>query len=325
MRAIVHSEFGSPDVLRLADIEKPAPNERQVLIKVHAASVNPLDWHFVRGEPAMLRMMGKPKNRIPGVDVAGRVETVGAKVSSFRAGDEVFGTCKGAFAQYACLREDRCLRKPPGLSFEEAAALPVVTFTAVQALRDKGRLQPGQSVLVNGASGGVGTFAVQIAKALGGIVTGVCSTRNLDLLRSLGAAHVIDYTKEDFTRSEQRYDLILHIAGIRTVAELKRALAPDGTIVFVGGGTGRDVNDSGGMLEVLDILIRGNLLSRFTRQRVLMLLARGRTSDLVFVLDLIEDGKLKPVIERTYPLEDAAAGLRDIEAGHARGKVIIVV
>jgi NADPH:quinone reductase-like Zn-dependent oxidoreductase len=200
-----------------------------------------------------------------------------------------------------------------------------VTFTAVQALRDKGRLQPGQSVLVNGASGGVGTFAVQIAKALGGIVTGVCSTRNLDLLRSLGAAHVIDYTKEDFTRSEQRYDLILHIAGIRTVAELKRALAPDGTIVFVGGGTGRDVNDSGGMLEVLDILIRGNLLSRFTRQRVLMLLARGRTSDLVFVLDLIEDGKLKPVIERTYPLEDAAAGLRDIEAGHARGKVIIVV
>jgi NADPH:quinone reductase-like Zn-dependent oxidoreductase len=324
VKAIVHSEFGSPDVLRLADVEKPIPTERQVLIKVRAAAVNPLDWHFVRGEPRALRMMGKPKNRIPGVDVAGEVETAGARVTNFRPGDEVFGSCNGALAEYACLRDDRCLRKPAALSFEQAAAIPVVGFTAVQALRDKGRLVPGQSVLINGASGGVGTFAVQIAKALGGIVTGVCSTRNLDLVRSLGAAHVIDYTKEDFTRGERRYDLILHIAGNRTVAELKRALAPDGTIVFVGAGTGRDTSDPAGLLDVLSLLITGNLLSRFARQRVYMLLGHSSKSDLAFVLDLIAAGKLKPVIDRTYPLEDAAQALRDIEAGHARGKVVIV-
>jgi NADPH:quinone reductase-like Zn-dependent oxidoreductase len=323
MKAIVYSEFGSPDVLRLADIEKPKPNDRQVLVKVRAASVNPLDWHFVRGEPRMLRLMGNPKNRIPGGDAAGEVETVGARVTRFRPGDEVFGTCNGTFAEYACLREDRCVRKPAGLSFEQAASIPVAACTALQSLRDKGRLQPGQSVLINGASGGVGTFAVQLAKALGGVVTGVCSTRNLELVRSLGAAHVIDYTKEDLTASGRRYDLILQVAGNRTVPELKNMLAPDGTLIVIGGGTGRD--DPGGMLEVLGILIKGNLLSRFARQRVHMLLAHISTSDLTFVANLITTGKVKPVIERTYPLEKAADALRDIEAGHARGKVIVVV
>jgi NADPH:quinone reductase-like Zn-dependent oxidoreductase len=323
VKAIVYSEFGAPDVLRLADIEKPTPNERQVLVRVRAASVNPLDWHFVRGEPRVLRLMGKPKERIPGGDAAGEVQNVGARVTRFRPGDEVFGTCNGTFAEYACLREDRCVRKPAGVSFEQAASIPVAACTALQSLRDKGRLRPGQSVLINGASGGVGTFAVQIAKALGGVVTGVSSTRNLDLVRSLGAAHAIDYTQEDFTRSGQQYHLILQVAGNRTVAELRRVLAPGGTIVVVGGGTGRD--DPGGMLEVLGLLIKGNLLSRFMRQRVYMMLAHISTSDLSFVADLITAGELKPVIDRTYPLEKAADALRDIEAGHARGKVIVVV
>jgi NADPH:quinone reductase-like Zn-dependent oxidoreductase len=323
MKAIVYSAFGAPDVLRLADIEKPTPNERQVLVKVRAASVNPLDWHFVRGEPRMLRMMGRPKSRIPGGDAAGVIEAVGAKVTKLRPGDEVFGTCNGTFAEYACLREDRCVRKPAGLPFEQAAAIPVAACTALQALRDKGRLRSGQSVLVVGAAGGVGTFAVQIAKALGGVVTGVCSTRNLDLVRSIGAAHVIDYTKEDLTRSERRYDLILQIAGNRKVPELKQLLAADGTIVVIGGGTGRD--DPSGMLEVLGLLINGNLLSRFARQRVCMLLAHISTDDLSFVADLITAGKVKPVIDRTYPLAQAPDGLRDIEAGHARGKVILLV
>jgi NADPH:quinone reductase-like Zn-dependent oxidoreductase len=323
VKAIVYSEYGPPDVLRLADVEKPTPKEHQVLIKVRAASVNPLDWHFVRGEPRMLRMSGKPKNRIPGGDAAGVIEAVGAKVTKLRPGDEVFGTCNGTFAEYACLREDRCARKPAGLSFEQAASIPVAACTALQALRDKGRLGPGQSVLINGAAGGVGTFAVQIAKALGGVVTGVCSTRNLELVRSLGAGRVIDYTKEDLTRSERRYDLILQVAGNRTVPELKKVLAPDGTIVVIGGGTGRD--EPGSMLDVLGLLIKGNLLSRFMRQRVYMMLAHISPSDLTFVADLITAGELKPVIERTYPLEKAADALRDIEAGHARGKVIVVV
>ena len=324
MKAIVYSQHGPPDVLRLAEIDKPSPKEHQVLVKIRAASVNPLDWHAVRGEPWLMRIIGKPKNRIPGGDLAGQVEAVGAKVTRFRPGDEVFGTCYGTFAEYACVKESRIVRKPAGLSFEQAAAIPVAMYTAAQALRNKGRLRPGQSVLVVGASGGVGTFAVQIAKALGGSVTGVCSARNVDLVRSLGAAHVIDYTADDFTRSAQRYDLILQIAGNRKVAELKRVLAPDGALVVIGGGVGRDSADTG-VLEILDLLIRGNLLSRFARQRVLMFVAQARASDLTFATELIAAGKLEPVIDRTYPLAAAAEALRYLEAGHARGKVVVVV
>jgi NADPH:quinone reductase-like Zn-dependent oxidoreductase len=324
VKAIVYSEFGSPDVLQFGEIENPRPKERQVLVKVRAASVNPLDWHFIRGEPRMLRMMGKPQNRIPGVDVAGEVETVGAGVTSLRLGDEVFGSCRGAFAEYACVREDRCVSKPLALSFEQAASIPVAMFTAVQALRDKGRLRPGQNVLVVGASGGVGTFAVQIAKALGGVVTGVCSRRNVDLVRSIGADHVIDYTTGDYTHSEKRYDLVLQIAGNLGVRELRRLVAADGTFVAIGGGVGRAEGDTDGMLEVLGLLIGGNLLSRFRRQRAFMLLARARPSDLAFATELVAAGKLKPVIDRTYALAEAAEAIRYLEAGHARGKVIVV-
>ena len=324
MRAIVYSEYGPPDVLRLAEVDKPSPKERQVLVKIRAASVNPLDWHSVRGEPRLMRVIGKPKNRTPGGDLAGQVEAVGAKVTQFHPGDEVFGTCYGTLAEYACVKESRIVLKPAGLSFEQAAAIPVATYTALQALRNKGRIRRGQSVLIVGAAGGVGTFAVQIAKALGGIVTGVCSTRNVDLVRSLGAAHVIDYTAEDFTRGERPYDLILQVAGNYKVAELKRVLADDGALVVIGGGVGRDSADTG-VLEVLDLLIRGNLFSLFARQRVLMFIAQPRASDLTFATELIAAGKLKPVIDRTYPLAAAAEALRYLEAGHARGKVIVVM
>ena len=325
MKALVHSEFGSPDVLRLADVERPTPKEREVLIKVRAASVNPMDWHLLRGEPRMIRLMGKPKDRVPGVDVAGQIEKVGASVTELRPGDEVFGTCRGAFAEYACAKEKNVVKKPAHLPFDQAAAIPVAVYTAVQAVRDKGRLEPGQSVLINGAAGGVGTFAVQIARALGGVVTGVCSTRNLELVRSLGANHVIDYTAEDFTRGKQRYDLILHIAGNLEVPELRRALAPDGTLVVVGGGVGRDENNAIEIIDLLGLLIKGNLLSRFARQRTLMLMANGRRSDLLYAIELIEARKLRSVIDRTYPLAQAAEAIRYLEAGHARGKVIVVM
>jgi NADPH:quinone reductase-like Zn-dependent oxidoreductase len=325
MKAIVYSEYGSPDVLRLAEIEKPAPKENQVLVKVRAASVNPLDWRFLRGQPRIVRIAGKPKNRIPGGDLAGQVEAVGARITQFRPGDEVFGTCNGTFAEYACVKENRIMRKPPALPFEQAAAIPVAMFTAVQALRDKGRLQPGQSVLIVGAAGGVGTFTVQVAKALGGIVTGVCSTRNVELVRSIGADHVIDYTRGDYTLSEERYDLVLQVAGNRKMPELRRLVAAGGTFVAIGGGVGRDESGTDGMLEVLGLLIGGNLLSRFRRQRAFMLLAHARPSDLVFATELIAAGKLKPVIDRTYPLAEAAEAIRYLEAGHARGKVIVVV
>jgi NADPH:quinone reductase-like Zn-dependent oxidoreductase len=325
MQAIVYSEFGPPDVLRLAEIEEPTPKEREVLVKVRAASANPLDWHFIRGEPRAMRLMGKPKSRIPGADFAGQIEQVGAKVTQFRAGDEVFGGGRGAFAEYACASADNLALKPKALTYEQAAAIPVAACTALLAVRDYGRLRPGQSVLVNGAAGGVGTFALQIAKALGANVTGVCSTGNVDLVRSIGADHVIDYTAEDFAGNGRQYDLVIHVAGNRSLADHRHALTPDGTLVLVGGGTGRDWGDSAtrDMLGTLALVLARGVFTRFLRQHIRMFVAKIRPSDLTFLAELCEARKLTPVIDRSYPLADAAEAIRYLEAGHARGKVIV--
>jgi NADPH:quinone reductase-like Zn-dependent oxidoreductase len=326
MKAITYSKFGSPDVLALAELPRREPTDGEVLIKVRAAALNPLDWHFLRGEPSLMRLMGKPRNRVPGVDVAGEVEAVGAKVTSLRRGDEVFGNCDGACAEYACAREDRLARKPARLSFEQAAALPIAACTALIALRDQGRIQPNQTVLINGAAGGIGTFAVQLAKAFGGVVTGVCSARNLELVRSLGADHVIDYGAEDFTQGSRRYDLILHIAGNRSVAELKRALARDGTLVLVGTGAGRepDGGNNQAFLALLRHLLARPLL-RLRRQRVLMFVARTRQDDLALLAELATSGKLTPIVGRTYALNETAEAMRLLETGHARGKIVVQI
>jgi NADPH:quinone reductase-like Zn-dependent oxidoreductase len=324
MKAIVYDEFGSPDVLRLADVAKPTPKEREVLIKVCAAAVNPLDWHFIRGEPSVMRLFGKPKGRTPGGDVAGVVEAIGPGVSRFRVGDEVFGTCSsGSFAECTRGPEDRLALKPAALGFAQAAAIPVAGVTALRALRDQGRVQPGQSVLINGAAGGVGTFAVQLAKAFGAEVTGVCSTRNAELVRSIGAAHVIDYTAEDFTRQTRRYDLILGVAGNATVADMRRALAANGRLVVVGGGVGRDPASAITVPGMLALMVTA-LVSRFGRQRVSMLVAGNiRHDELELIANLASAGKLESVIDRSYALADSAEAVRYLEAGHARGKVVV--
>lgn len=325
MKAITHSEFGPPDVLRLTDVDKPAPAAGEVLVRIRAASLNPADWHLLRGEPGMLKLMtGKPKDRIPGLDFAGEVEQVGTNVTHVRAGDEVFGSAKrGALAEYVCVPESVVARKPVGVTFEQAAALPVAGVTALRAIRDRGGLRAGQRVLVIGAAGGVGTLAVQIAKAFGAEVTAVCGTRNLDFVRSIGADHAIDYTAEDCTRTERLYDLILHVSGNRSVQDLRRALTPEGTVVVVGGGTGRE-KAPGGMLEMLGLMLRSSVLSRFSRQRVLILLGTVRKGDLVSLAELAEAGKLTPVIDRAYPLAEAADAFRHVETGHVRGKVIVL-
>ena len=323
MKAIVYDEFGPPAVLRLADVDRATPKDNEVLLKVRAAAVNPLDWHFIRGEPSIMRMSGKPKARIPGVDVAGTVEAVGPKVRQFRPGDEVFGICRGAFAEFVCASAGALARKPARLSFEQAAAMPVAGCTAVRALRDYGRVRPGQSVLVNGAAGGVGTFAVQIAKAFGADVTGVCSARNIELVRSLGADRAIDYAAEDFTRSPRRYDLILNVAGNVKVSDARRALTSRGSLVVVGGGVGRDL-DSGITVPGMLALMVTALASRLGRQRISMSLGRAiRSDELEFLAKLVETGKLTPVIDRTYSLADTADAVRYLEAGHARGKVTV--
>jgi len=327
MKAIAHDGYGPPDDLELRDVDKPSIDERSVLIRVRAAAANPFDWHLMRGEPSFLRMMGgrNPVGRTPGGDVAGQVEAVGARVTRFGRGDEVLGVASGSFAEYARSSEKTLVAKPPSISYEQAAAIPVAGCTALQAVRDHGRLQPGQRVLINGAAGGVGTFAVQMAKALGGHVTGVCSTRNLELVRSLGADHVIDYTTDDFTRGPTRYDLIVQLAGNRTMAELRGALTRDGHIVVVGGGTGREVDEDGGLWELMSLMLKGMVLSRFVRPRELMFFATIRQGDLRFLTDLIVKGKLTPVIDRTYPLANAADAIRHLETGHARGKVIVTI
>jgi NADPH:quinone reductase-like Zn-dependent oxidoreductase len=319
MKAIVYHRYGSPDVLRCEEIEKPAPGDDEVLIKVHAASVNPFDWHSLRGMPYLFRiMMGlrKPKITRLGVDVAGQVAAVGRNVTQLEPGDEVFGSCRGAFAEYACASESALAAKPRNMTFEQAASVPVAAYTALQSLRDSGKISPGQKVLINGAAGGVGTFAVQIAKSFGAEVTGVCSARNVDMVRSIGADRVIDYTQEDFTRSGQRYDLILDCFWNHSWSACRRALNPNGAYVIVGGPGGR----WGGPMARL---IKALVLSRFVSQNLVLCRARGSKEDLTLLRELIEAGKVTPVIDRRYSLSEVPQAMGYLGEGHARGKVVI--
>lgn len=323
MKAVVNTEYGSPDVLHLKEIEKPTPKENEVLVKIHAASANPLDWHLMRGAPFIARLdngLFKPKNTILGADIAGVVEAVGQNVTEFVPGDEVFGDVSGSglggFAEYACAREDLLAHKPSNISFEEAAAVGVVGFTAIQGLRDTGHIQSGEKVLVNGASGGVGMFAVQLAKYYGAEVTGVCSTRNLELVRSIGADHVIDYTREDFTQTGQQYDLIYCAVGNRSVADYKRALKPQGRCVIAGFTT---------LPRLFSHIIIGAWASRSGKKIGLMGTAQPNKKDLLFIKELLESGSVKPVIDKRYPLSETADAIRYLETGRARGKVIIAV
>ena len=324
MLAIVYHEYGTADVLRLERVEKLLPNDTQVLVRVRAAAANPLDWHYLRGTPYVMRIDGGvryPHDPRVGVDLAGVVEAVGAKVTQFKPGDEVFGLGNGAFGEYALAYEHRLARKPPGLSFEQAAAIPVAAGTALQSLREKGKVGPGRKVLINGASGGVGTFAVQIAKSFGAEVTGVCSTRNVELVRSLGADRVIDYKVEDFTRRPERYDVIVDNVGIHDLSDLRRPLTPTGILVLVGGGG----PDAGNWIGPLARPLKALLMSPFIDQEVSMLLADIRTADLALLAGLVESGQMKTVIDRRYRLEQVPEAIRYLEAGRARGKVIIEV
>jgi NADPH:quinone reductase-like Zn-dependent oxidoreductase len=323
MKAIVHCEYGSPDVLELKDVQKPVPNDNQVLVKVRAVAVNPLDL-TITGPLALRPISGlrKPKETRVGVDYSGTVEAVGKNVTNLKTGDEVFGGKTGAFAEYICVLADRAVApKPNNVTFEEAAAVPVAAITALQGLRDKGHIQAGQKVLVNGASGGVGTFAVQIAKAFGAEVTGVCSTRNVDLVRSIGADHVIDYTKEDFTNGTERYDLLFDNIGNHSFSERRRILNPNGICVMVGvGGSGAS---GGQILGVLAGELNAYFQSRFVSQKFSTFLAALNQKDLTVLSDLMQAGKITPVIDRTYKLNETADALRYLEQGHARGKVVI--
>jgi NADPH:quinone reductase-like Zn-dependent oxidoreductase len=324
LKAIVQERFGPPDVLRLVDTDPPEVGADEVLVRVHAAALNPYDWHIMRGDPLIARLMGevglrKPKARVAGVDAAGRVEAVGANVRGLRPGDEVLGFCQGAFAEYACAQADKVVPKPGRLSFEQAAAVPMAGTTALRGIRDVGAVQAGHRVLVNGAAGGVGTYAVQIATALGAEVTGVCSTRNVELVRSIGAAHVVDYTREDFTDGRARYDVILDNVGNRPLSQLRRALTPTGTLVLNGGGS------PGHVLGPVGSILRAVVVNRLVRERLRLLPHEQNSDQLLTLTGLIEAGKLTPVLDRTYPLADTAEGLRRVEQGHARGKVVITV
>jgi NADPH:quinone reductase-like Zn-dependent oxidoreductase len=325
MKAIVYHDFGSPDVLRLDEIEKPVPNDNQLLIKVRGASVNPLDWHYMEGTPYLGRLVEfgllKPKVTRLGVDYAGTVEAVGKNITQFKPGDEVYGNRFGAFAEYVVASEKALALKPANLTFEQAASVPVAAVTALQALRDKGKIEPGQKVLINGASGGVGTFAVQIAKSFGAEVTAVCSGRNAEMVRSIGADHVIDYTKEDFTNSGQRYDLIIDNVGNRSLSECRRALNPKGKIILIGGGGVNDSRWTGPLIGVIKMLV----LKPFVTQEMSMMLADMNNKDLTILADLIQAGKVKPVIDRTYTLSQLPEALGYLEEGHARGKVVRTV
>ena len=326
MKAVVYTSYGPPDVLEIRDIKKPVPNDDQVLVKVRAASVNPYDWHFIRGTPYLMRLMmagiRKPKDPRLGVDYAGTVEAVGKNVTQFKPGDEVFGNRSGAFAEYLCARADRAVAlKPANITFEQAAGVPVAALTALQGLRDKGKVQPGQKVLINGASGGVGTFAVQIAKSFGADVTGVCSGRNVDLVRSLGADHVIDYTKEDFSKGDERYDVILDNVGTQPLSGFRRVLKPNGICVMIGGGGPNEGKWVGPMARPIKAL----LMSPFISQKIGMMMAEGNKNDLNILADLMQSGKVTPVIDRTYPLSQIREAMKYLEAGHARGKVVITV
>jgi len=322
MKAIVYTEYGSPDVLEFKEVVKPTPKNDEVLVKVYAVSANAADLHLLRADPFLVRLSSgflKPKHTILGSDIAGRVEAIGSNVKEFKLGDEVFGDISaggwGGFAEYVCAREDALVLKPANLSFEEAAAVPMAAVTALQGLRSKGGIQPGQKVLINGASGGVGVFAVQIAKALGAEVTGVCSTRNVDIVRSIGADHVIDYTKEDFTQNGHCYDLILAANGYHSISDYKRVLTPQGTYVMTGGA----------MAQLSEVMLKGPWISMTGSQKMGNLLAKPNKQDLSFIKDLLESGKVKPVIDRCYPLSEVADAIRYLEEGHAQGKVVITV
>jgi NADPH:quinone reductase-like Zn-dependent oxidoreductase len=326
MKAIVYCDYGLKN-LKLEQIEKPTPADDQLLVRVRAASINPYDWHFVEGTPYVIRAIGglglrKPKDIRLGVDFAGVVEAVGKNVTQFKPGDEVFGGRGGAFAEYVTPRATRAVAiKPPNVSFEEGASVNIAGITALQAVRDKGKVQAGQKVLINGASGGVGTFAVQIAKSFGADVTGVCSTRNVDLVKSLGADRVIDYTKEDFTKGGERYDVMLDNVANHSLSECKKVLTPNGKYVLIGGGFANDQGFFGGLGKA----ILAPLFAKFGKQEMGMMMADSNHNDLALLADMMQAGKLKPVIDRTYKLEQTAEAIRYVEEGHARGKVIVTI
>lgn len=324
MKAIVNKAYGPPGVLELKEVEEPVPGGAEVLVRVLAAAVNPGDWDMLHGTPYVLRLatgLRRPRNKVLGLAIAGLVEAVGSNVSEFGPGDEVYAEIgKGGFAEYASVPEDALAPKPSNLTFEQAAAVPITGVTALQALRDIGRVQPGQKVLINGASGGVGTFAVQIAKTLGADVTGVCSTTNVDLVRSIGADHVIDYTADDFTRNRQQYDLILDNVGNRTLSELRRALTRHGTLIPNSNkGSGRWLG------SFVRRAVQALVVSPFVPQRLRPFAATNKREDLVVLTELIESGKVTPVIDSTYPLDEVAEALTHYGAGHARGKVVITI
>jgi NADPH:quinone reductase-like Zn-dependent oxidoreductase len=324
MKAIVQDRYGSPDMLVFKEIDSPVAGDNEVLVRVHAAAVNALDWHFMRGDPKLARAQlgfGGPKIKIRGRDFAGRVTAVGRNVTRFRPGDEVFGEADGTFAEYVCASPDEIGLKPANLSFEQAAAMPVAGNTALMALRDVAKVQSGQRVLINGASGGVGTFAVQIAKSFGATVTGVCSGRNVDLVRSLGADEVVDYTQDDFARAGQRYDVVFDLVGNRSLTDLRRVLTPSGTLILSGGG-----NFTGGSLVgPMGLMAKGKLLSFFIRQRLVVFIAKGSRENLDKLGELAESEKVAPVIDRTFALSEAAEAIRYLETEHARAKVVITV
>ena len=316
MKAIIYTRYGSTDVLKLEEIPKPTPGDNEVLVKVYAASANAADWHMMRGKPFLIRLMVggllKPKNKILGADIAGRVETVGRNVKQFQPGDEVFGDISecgwGAFAEYVCVSEDAVILKPDNLTFEEAAAVPIAAISALQGLRDKRQIKPGDKVLINGASGGVGTFAIQIAKSFGAEVTGVCSTKKLQLVRSIGADQVIDYTQEDFTQNGQLYDLIFDAAAYRSISDYKRSLSPKGMYLLVGGS----------MTRIIQVVLNKS-------KKIDNLVVKSNKKDLVFMKGLLESGQVAPVVDRIYPLNRVAEALRYLEERHVQGKVVIKV
>lgn len=318
MKAAVYDRYGPPDVVQIREVEKPVPNDNEVLIKVRAAALNALDWRLMTGKPLFLRLMiglRRPEITRPGRDVAGQVEAVGKNVTRFKPGDQVFGACLGTCAEYACATEDSLALKPANVSFEAAAAVPVAALTALQGLRDKGRIQPGHKVLVDGASGGVGTFAVQIAKALGAEVTAVCSTTKMQTARSMGADHVLDYTREDFTQGGKRYDLILAANAHRSIFDYRRALSPAGIFVMAGGGWS----------QMFQGMLLGPLLSRFGSRKMCFFMAKISPNDLDVLKDLLATGKVVPIIDRRYPLSGTAEAIRYVEEGHARGKVVVTL
>jgi NADPH:quinone reductase-like Zn-dependent oxidoreductase len=322
MKAIVYTKYGSADEVQLRDVEKPAPRDDEVLVKVMAASANAYDWHFLSADIFLIRLTGgllKPKNHRLGADVAGQVEAVGSAVKQFKPGDEVFGEIgawgNGAFAEYVCVPERAFALKPANLSFEQAAAVPMAGITALQGLRDTGQIQPGQKVLINGASGGVGTFAVQIAKYFGAEVTAVCSTEKMELIHSLGADHVIDYTKEDFTKTDQRYDLILAVNGYHPISAYKRVLNPQGIYAMAGGS----------VAQIFQAMLLGSRMSEDGGRKMSAVVAKIDQKDLVVLKELLEAGKIAPVIDRSYPLREAAEALRYLGKGHARGKIVITM